>query len=207
MNSNTEKQTENEEKFNREKKVKIAKAKQKAWLWPLKVFVLSVALSILFSIASDYFMSATGVIVSVLVVVILIVIAVVVDLVGVAVTVASIESFNSMAARKIKGAREGLILAKNADKVSAICNDVISDICSIISGAAGAVIVGRITASFTNANLVILVSALTSALIAGITISGKSIGKNFAINNCDKIVLFIGKMLSPIWKKDKADKK
>ena len=200
-------QTDREKK---EKKVikTMAKQKQNAWIWSLKVFVLSVALSIVFSIASEYFMSATGIILSTIIVFVLILIAVIADIIGVAVAVASPEPFNSMSARKMKGAKEALTLIKNASKVSVICNDVIGDICGIVSGAAGAAIVGRITAGFTNTNAVILITSIASAIIAGFTISGKSIGKSYAMKHWDKIVLFIGKLISPItFSNEKIEKK
>ena len=202
---NLEKHSDQEKK--KDKKVaKVTKLKKRFWVWPLKVFVLSVALSIVFGIASEYFMSATGIFLSSLIVLLLIIISITADIIGISVAASTLEPFNSMSARKIKGAKEAILLIKNADKVSVICNDVIGDICGIISGAAGASIVGRITSGMLNVNLIILITALTSALIAGFTISGKSFGKNYAINNSDKIVLFIGKMLSPLWK-EKSDKK
>jgi CBS domain containing-hemolysin-like protein len=188
------------------KSVKTTK-KQALWLWPLKVFVLSVALSIVFSIGSEYFMSATGVVVSSLIIVFLIAIAVVSDIIGVAFAAVQPEPFNSMSARKVRGAKEALTLIKNASKVSAICNDVIGDICGIVSGAAGAAIVGRITVSISDINLTILITATMSALIAGLTISCKSIGKNYAMEKCDKIVLLVGMALSPFSKKERNDKK
>lgn len=191
-------------------KATITKQKQNPWMWAIKVFVLSFALSIVFSIASEYFMSATGIILSMIIVLVLIAIAILSDLMGVAVTVASSEPFNSMSARKMTGAKEALLLIKNASKVSVICNDVIGDICGIVSGAAGAAIVGRITAQVANTNVIIMATAIASAIIAGLTISGKAIGKSYAMKHADEIVLFAGKLMSPISsKKEKVtqDKK
>lgn len=189
------------------KNVKTAKNKTKFWVWPLKVFVLSFALSVVFSIGSEYFMSATGLILSSLTIVLLIGVAVVADIIGVAFAAVQPEPFNSMSARRIRGAKEALVLIKSASKVSAICNDVIGDICGIVSGAAGAAIVAKITQGFTDINLIILTTALTSALIAGFTISGKSLGKNYAMTHADKIVLLVGKVMSPLWRQEKAEKK
>lgn len=205
LNSTKEENLVNKDKEARKKLAKTASSKTSAkkWVWPLKVFILSISLSIVFTIASEYLMSVTGLVISILVVLFLVVISVLFDAIGVSITVAAVEPFNSMSARKIKGAKEALVLVKNADKVAVICNDIISDICGIVSGTAGAAIVARITVSITNPNLVILVMALTTALIAGITISGKALGKVIAINNSEKIVLRIGKLLSPIWKSKK----
>ena len=49
-------------------------------------------------------------------------------------------TFHSMNAKKIKGAKETIKLIKNSVKISSICNDIVGDICGIISGGLGAVL-------------------------------------------------------------------
>ena len=51
------------------------------------------------------------------------------------VTVTDEKPFHSMAASKVKGAKSSLMLIRNASRVSNVCNDVVGDICGIISGA------------------------------------------------------------------------
>ena len=104
------------------------------------------------------------------------------------------------------GAKEGLMLIRNADKVASLCNDVIGDVCGILSGAAGASIVARITVDFQNANLSILVASLITAFIAGVTIFGKALGKHTAMDNCNSIILRVGKILSLFTKQNKTKK-
>ena len=45
---------------------------------------------------------------------------------------------------KYPGAKEAVLLAKNADKVASFCNDVLGDISGTFSGAIGAAIVVRL---------------------------------------------------------------
>lgn len=199
----SEKEQKSDEKNKKVLKSKAMAKKEKAkWVWPAKIFVLSVALSLVFSIGSEFFMSSTGIILSSLTIIVLIVVAVICDMIGVAATASSSEPFTSMASRKVKGAKEALILIKNADKISSICNDVLGDICGILSGAAGASIVVRITETMTSNAGRILVSSLVSAFIAGFTILGKAVLKNYAIEKADNIILTVGKILSPVIKKD-----
>jgi hypothetical protein len=66
------------------------------------------------------------------------------DIIGVAVTAADERPFHSMAAHKEKGAAEALYLLHNASHVSSFCNDVVGDICGIVSGTTAAVIVSRL---------------------------------------------------------------
>ena len=71
-------------------------------------------------------------------------------------------------------------MVRNAEKVSSICNDVVGDICGIISGATGALIVTHITAGTDGATKV-LVSLLITGLISAGTIGGKAAGKGIAV--------------------------
>ena len=59
----------------------------------------------------------------------------------------------------MRGAKEAVWMVRNAEKVSSICNDVVGDICGIISGATGALIVAHITAG-TSGLMKVLVSLL-----------------------------------------------
>ena len=63
---------------------------------------------------------------------------------------------NAMASRKVPEAMEALHLIRNANRVSSFCNDVIGDICGVISGSASAVIAARVIAGgSTGAELII----------------------------------------------------
>ncbi len=185
------------------KKVK----KQATNFWPLKIFVMAIALSLGFSVLSEYLMGATGIFVAILVIVLFVSIAIITDMIGVAVTACSKEPFIAMCSKKVRGAKEGLMLIRNADKVASLCADVLGDVCGILSGAAGASIVARITIDFQNANLSILVASLVTAFIAGLTIFGKALGKKSAMDNCNSIILRVGKFLSIFSKHGGKDKK
>lgn len=120
-------------------------------------------------------------------------------MVGVAVTSANITPFHSMSARKIKGASLAVNLINNSSKVSSFCNDVIGDICGIVSGSAGVIIATTISSTFKFNPL--LVSLITTALIAALTIGGKALGKTFAVRNNNSIVFKFSKILSPFYRK------
>ena len=111
--------------------------------WPYKVFLLAIVLSLGFSILSEFVLGNAGIVVAVVVIVIFIALAIVTDMIGVAVTACSKEPFVAMCSKKVRGAKEGLMLIKNADKVASLCADVVGDVCGILSGAAGASIVAK----------------------------------------------------------------
>ena len=100
-----------------------------------------------------------------------------------------------MASHREKGAKEALYLLKNAEKVSSFCNDVVGDICGIVSGSTAAVIVLRLQSSFNTQS--ILISIAVTALISGLTIGGKAVGKKIALDRSTEVVLFAARLLTP----------
>lgn len=186
------------------KKVKKQSVKN---TWPFKVLIMAFALSLGFSMMSEFLMSSTGIVIAILIIVIFVSISVITDMIGVAVTACTKEPFMAMAAKKVKGAKESLMLIKNADKVASLCADVIGDVCGVLSGSAGASIVAKIAIDTSNINLTVLVASLVTAFIAAITIFGKALGKRVAMDKCNGIILRVGKFLSIFSKKPKKQNK
>lgn len=120
-------------------------------------------------------------------------------MIGISVTVADIKTFNSMATKRIRGASLAVKLIHNASRTSSFCNDVIGDICGIISGSAGVALANILSRSF-NFNLFIT-SLLITAVIAALTIGGKALGKTTAMNRSTYILYQFCKILSIFYKK------
>ncbi len=173
----------------------IKREQKKAARWALTIFLITIVVSASISFLSDEIMSRSGIFVAFLILLAIVVIGIVFDIVGVAVTSADEKPFHSMASRRVPGARESIMLLRNAGKVSSICNDVVGDICGVVSGAASASIAARVLAmgSFSWPQLVTLGM---SALVAGLTVGGKAVGKTVAIQSCTDIVYLVGKILA-----------
>lgn len=99
-----------------------------------------------------------------------------------------------MAARKVPGAQQAIRLLRNAERVSSICNDVVGDICGVVSGSASATITALILESSQSA-WPRVISLAMSALVAGLTVGGKAIGKTFAMNSATTIVHLVGRVV------------
>ena len=169
------------------------KRKKKRSAWPLKVFLLAVSLSAVLSFFSSTALEGSGCVIAVVVLAIFIGLGIVFDMVGVAVTAADPRPFHSMAAHKEKGGREAVRLLSRANEVSSFCNDVVGDICGIVSGSTAAVIVVELQRSFHTST--VLVSIGVTALISGITIGGKALGKTMAINDCTNVVYRVARVM------------
>ena len=162
------------------------KEKQKSSHWVIQVFVLAVTLSAALSFISSTALTGAGYVVAVSVLVAFIALGIVFDMIGVAVTAADPRPFHSMASHKEKGGKQAIRLLQNASRVSSVCNDVVGDICGIVSGTTAAVIVTRLQQDFSTTSVLIAI-ALT-ALISGLTIGGKALAKTVAINDCTRVV-------------------
>ena len=183
----------------RKKKKKNQKSEKKKgeessqYRWAVTVFLLAVALSAALSLASESMLSGAGMAVALLILGLFIALGIVFDILGVAVTAADPRPFHSMASHKEPGAKEALNLLRNASHVSSVCNDVVGDICGIVSGTTGAIIVVRLQEALSLRS--VLVSVVITALISGLTIGGKALGKTFAMKQSTKVVYWAGRFL------------
>ena len=169
------------------------KEKQKSSHWAVQVFVLAVSLSAALSFISSTALTGAGYVVAVSVLVAFIALGIVFDMIGVAVTAADPRPFHSMASHREKGGKQAIRLLQNASRVSSVCNDVVGDICGIVSGSTAAAIVLRLQSSFGTQS--ILISIAVTALISGLTIGGKAIGKRIALNRSTKVVFRVGRLM------------
>ncbi len=172
----------------------MAKKKTNNTKWIIKITVLAFIISLIFSLISELALNNVGIIIGVIVLFIFILIGVVFDMIGVAVTVCDEKPIHSMNSRKLKGANVAVILKKNSAKVSSFCNDVVGDICGIISGSAGIVIATTISIKL-NVNP-LYVNLIVTGLVAALTIGGKAMGKDIAIKKSNNIMNIFSKFIS-----------
>ena len=162
--------------------------------WVITVFIVTIFISGSISLLSDIVMENSSMPIAFLILLGIILLGVIFDVVGMAVATADEKPFHSMAARKVPGAQEAISLLRNAERVSSICNDVIGDICGVVSGSASATIAVQILKNF-QFTWPQMITLAMSALAAGLTVGGKAIGKSFAVNSCTSIVHTVGKLI------------
>lgn len=168
--------------------------------WVILVSIWTFLLTFVISIAAEVILTNTRIVFAFIILITIILTGVLFDMIGIAVAVASDKPFHAMAADKVEGAKYAIKLLKNAGPVSSFCNDVIGDICGIVSGAAGISIVLQLT----NASFPInraLITIIMSSFIASATVGGKAIGKSIAISKSHSIVFNTAKLLNTFDKK------
>ena len=162
--------------------------------WVVTIFFVTMLVSGAIKLASDHIMSVSGIVVAFLILLAIILVGIIFDIIGVAVTSADEKPFHSMASRKVPGAQDAIKLLRNAERVSSICNDVIGDICGVVSGSASATIAAQALLKF-DFQWPQLITLSMSAIVAGLTVGGKAMGKAFAIESCTKIVHTVGRII------------
>ena len=165
--------------------------------WVVTIFFVTILVTGAITLISDEIMSKSGLVTSFVILLIIVLIGIFFDIIGVAVTSADETPFHSMAARKVPGAQEAIRLLRNAERVSSIGNDVVGDICGVVSGSASATIAAQLLAKF-EFSWPMMIGLIMSACVSGLTVGGKAIGKTFAVNSSTAIVHFAGKVISTL---------
>ena len=130
----------------------------------------------------------------VIITIIIIMVGIIFDIIGTAVLTADEATFHAKASNKIKGSKESIRLIKNSSNIANFCNDIIGDICGIVSGSMGAMIAIYVASKFSVSPT--LVSLIVSSVISSIMVGGKAIGKNIAVKESDRIIFKVGRILN-----------
>ena len=151
---------------------------------------LTFLIAMLFSYIFEVLLTDVPLLIAFFLLITIIIIGIFFDGIGNAVVAVDEVSFHSMAASKVKGAKESITLIRNAPMVANLFNDVIGDICGIISGSTATAIVLSIEEGFGIQS--ILLSIAISGFVAALTVGGKAVGTGFAIARARYIVYHVG---------------
>lgn len=173
--------------------------KNKELNWILIITVSAFFISMIFNLGAQSILEKVNIIVGIIIILLFILIGVIFDIIGVAVQSSDTVPFHSMASKKIKNAKTAKKMLENSEKVSSFCNDVIGDICGIISGSATTLVSLSIAVNM-NVDPTI-VTLLVTSFVAALTIGGKAIGKGIAVNKSEYIITKVTKVMQNFSKK------
>ncbi|MDR3288667.1 MAG: hypothetical protein LBT22_04505 [Peptococcaceae bacterium] len=173
------------------------KRKTKSWKHTLFIFLLTFFTATVVSGASIVLLNHTKPWVAALVLLIVVFLHVVFDTVGTASTAATEPPHHARAAKKIYGAKQSIMLVKNADVVSTFTNDIVGDVTSTLGGAMAATIVLSLIREYPRMSAYeVSVNTLMLALVASLTVAGKALGKTLAIQRADHIIGIVGRIMA-----------
>ena len=173
----------------------IKKERNKTIRWVVTIFLVTILVSGLITFVSDLVMKASTMVMAFVILLVIVLLGILFDVIGMAVATADEKPFHSMAARRVPGSQESIRLLRNAERVSSICNDVVGDICGVVSGSASATIAAQVLVRWDSFAWPQLIVLAMSALVAGLTVGGKAIGKTYAIQSCTNIVHGVGRLI------------
>lgn len=157
--------------------------------WAIQAFVWTLVLSVGVSAVSVGLLERASIYWAIVVLLILMLMGIFFDMIGVAATSADAKPFSAMASRRMPGALQALFLIKKAPIVSNFCNDIVGDICGIVSGSAGV----SLALSLPWKNF--WVPVIVGSLVAALTVGGKALAKHTAVRQSRDVLLMVGKMM------------
>jgi hypothetical protein len=174
-----------------------SRVESKSGRWALLVTVFTFLVTILLGLLANNLFQVIPIGGAIAIQILLVGAGVLCDLLGIAVATADMPPFLSMASKQIPGSDKGILLIKNAERVTNIFNDVLGDIFGVLSGATGAIIAAMIIRNFQKLSSFELYAGIgMTSLIAAMMVGGKAAGKSFAMKNSRQIVLGLGRVLS-----------
>ena len=170
------------------KKKKAGKTARPDFRWIALIFLTTVLISALMSFVSSNLLEGAGLALSFLILICIVLTGILFDIIG----VTNCALYRSRI--HVPEAEDALRLIRNAGKVSSFCNDVIGDICGVISGSAAAVIAARVLI-LSKSKSEIFITLLLSAVVSGVTVGGKACGKSLAMNSSTAVVRTAARVL------------
>ncbi|SHE52875.1 hypothetical protein SAMN02746089_00406 [Caldanaerobius fijiensis DSM 17918] len=161
--------------------------------WTFTATIISFVTAMSLGSVSEILLSKAGLLMAFILLIIIILLGVVFDIIGIAAAAAEEKPFHSMASNKVTGAKHAIKLIRNAGVVSNFCNDIMGDICNILSGTIVGIMLLELSKN-TNFDRTII-SAVLSSLVAAMTIGLKAAEKNIAVSQSNDIILLVGKLL------------
>ncbi|GGM40295.1 hypothetical protein GCM10011351_28030 [Paraliobacillus quinghaiensis] len=177
---------------------------KKSIKFSISIAVITFVLAAIFSVISSSILSGVMWVIGLFIVFIIVLMGVIFDMLGVAATAADEVPFHAMAAERVSGSKEAILIVRNADRFASFCNDVIGDISGVISGTASAIVVLQLANGFGHgegSTVQIAVSVVMTSLVAALTVGGKALGKFYGIHSSTKIIFFVGKVIAFIQNK------
>ena len=162
------------------------------------IAVITFVLAAIFSVISSSILGEVAWMFGLILVLVIVLVGVIFDMLGIASTAAHESPLHAMAAEKVPGSKEAVVIIRHADKFASFCNDVIGDISGIVSGTATAIVVlqiAQMTGDADSSGVQVVLNVVLTSLVAALTVGGKAIGKTFAIQKSTRIILLTGKIV------------
>lgn len=156
-------------------------------------------LAVVAGLGSEILMERTNILTALILLLVIIGINVGFDVIGIAATAATEKPHHAKAANRVTGARQTVFLVRNADTVANFANDIVGDVTGALSGGMAASIILELIQTYPQLETQeIWMNTLMIGLVASLTVTGKALGKSFAIYEADEIMGRVGNLLAKL---------
>lgn len=175
--------------------------KRKSWKHIFFVFIISFLLAVIAGLGSEILIEQTNVLTALILLLVIIGINIAFDIIGIAATAATEKPHHAKAANRVSGARQTVFLVRNADTVANFANDIVGDVTGALSGGMAASIILELIQTYPQlAPQEIWINTLMIGFVASLTVTGKALGKSFAIHEADEIMGQVGGLMAKVEK-------
>mgnify|MGYP001194200639 CR=1 FL=1 len=171
-----------------------SKGRRPGWKNGLSIGLVGLLIALVFSGPLGNLLQGVDVATGVLLLVVTIGIAILADILAVAATAGEEAPFNAMASKRIPGAKEALLIVRNAGRVNSICGDVIGDIAGTLTGLVAAPLILALDQAYPALPPSVISMGVIGA-IAFVTIGGKAAEKEWAVRASTSVILTAGKAI------------
>lgn len=171
-----------------------SKGRRPGWKNGLSIGLMGLAIALIFSGPLGNLLQGVDVATGVVLLLVTIGIAILADVLAVAATAGEEAPFNAMASKKISGAKEALLIVRNAGRVNSICGDVIGDIAGTLTGLVAAPLILALDRAYPALPPSVISMGVIGA-IAFVTIGGKAAEKEWAVRASTTVILAAGKAI------------
>lgn len=185
------------------KNQKLGQDKREYVIWTLQVTIFTFFLAVVVGLLSQIATKSSDIFVQIFILTFLILVSIIFDSIGVSATSSNLEvAMRYTTCPRVQRIAQKLII--NSEKVNNICNDVVGDMCGILSG--GCCVNISIKLSQTGLNGLVA-TIVVSSIVTALTVGGKATVKGISVASSEQIVVMVAKLLSRIApkKKDKNE--
>lgn len=185
------------------KNQKLGQDKREYVIWTIQVTIFTFFLAVVVGLLSQIATKSSDIFVQIFILTFLILVSIIFDSIGVSATSSNLEvAMMYTTCPRVRRIAQKLII--NSEKVNNICNDVVGDMCGILSGGCCVNISIKLSQMGLNG---LVATIVVSSIVTALTVGGKATVKGISVASSEQIVVMVAKLLSRIApkKKDKNE--
>ncbi len=185
------------------KNQKLGQNNREYVIWTIQVTTFTFFLAVVVGLVSQIATKSSDIIIQIFILAFLILVSIIFDSIGVSATSSNLEvAMRYSPCVRVRKVVQKLI--ESSEKVNNICNDVVGDMCGILSGGCCVNISIKLSQIGLNG---LIATIVVSSIVTALTVGGKATVKGISVTNSEQIIVMVAKLLTRLTpkKKDKNE--